>query len=84
MEQKVSHTEQDLDAVLRDLLDLQEDVLAAPAHSQGRLAKLHANYRWSARNLLQYLALRRRDLRPLQHRLACLGLSSLGRCESHV
>jgi len=33
---------------------------------------------------LHYLALRRRDLRPLQLRLASLGLSSLGRAESHV
>jgi hypothetical protein len=49
-----------------------------------RLDAVHANYRDSARNLLQYLALRRRDLRPLQLRLAALGLSSLGRAESHV
>lgn len=38
----------------------------------------------SARNLAQYLALRRRDLRPLQRRLMALGLSSLGRAESRV
>jgi pyruvate kinase len=38
----------------------------------------------SAQNLLHYLALRRRDLRPLQDRLARLGLSSLGRCEANV
>lgn len=37
-----------------------------------------------ARNLAQYLALRRRDLRPLQRRLMALGLSSLGRAESRV
>jgi pyruvate kinase len=33
---------------------------------------------------LHYLALRRHDLRGLQIRLAALGLSSLGRAESHV
>lgn len=38
----------------------------------------------SARNLVHYLALRRRDLRPLQEELARLGLSSLGRCEAHA
>ena len=38
----------------------------------------------SARNLVHYLALRRRDLRPLQERLARLGFSSLGRCEAHA
>ncbi len=37
-----------------------------------------------ARNLAAYLSLRQADLRPLQPRLAALGLSSLGRCESHV
>jgi pyruvate kinase len=38
----------------------------------------------SARNFVHYLALRRRDLRPLQLRLEALGVSSLGRAESHV
>lgn len=38
----------------------------------------------SARNLLQYLALRGHDLRALQDRLVALGLSSLGRSEGHV
>jgi len=38
----------------------------------------------SARNLADYLALRRQDLSSLQASLAALGLSSLGRCESHV
>jgi len=40
--------------------------------------------RQSARNLLQYMALRSQDLRPLQDSLARLGLSSLGRAEPHV
>ena len=44
----------------------------------------HPNYTESQRNLLHYLALRGHDLRPLQHELAGLGLSSLGRVESHV
>ena len=38
----------------------------------------------SARNLLQYLALRRHDLREMQDLLVALGVSSLGRCEGHV
>jgi pyruvate kinase len=38
----------------------------------------------SARNLLQYLALRGRDLRDLQDPLVALGLSSLGGSEGHV
>jgi pyruvate kinase len=35
-------------------------------------------------NLAAYLAIRHRDLRPLQRRLMALGLSSLGRMESRV
>ena len=38
----------------------------------------------SACNLLHYIALRGEDLRDLQDRLAVMGLSSLGRSESHV
>ena len=41
-------------------------------------------YLASASNLAAYIALRRHDLRPVQDRLATLGLSSLGRCEGHV
>ncbi len=37
-----------------------------------------------AGNLAAYIAFRREDLRDLQERLSDLGLSSLGRCESHV
>ena len=38
----------------------------------------------SAVNMAHYLALRQFDLRDLQHDLSALGLSSLGRLESHV
>ena len=43
-----------------------------------------ADFRESASNLAHYLALRHRDLRPLQRPLMVLGLSSLGRLESRV
>jgi len=42
------------------------------------------HYTPSATNLAHYLALRRRDLRSVQDRLARAGLSSLGRGEAHV
>jgi pyruvate kinase len=74
----------DIEGVLSELMAIRTDMVAGPAMSQPHLARIHANYRDSARNLLHYLALRRRDLRPLQMRLATLGLSSLGRAESHV
>jgi pyruvate kinase len=45
---------------------------------------LRPTYASARRNLALYLALREADLRPLQPRLAALGLSSLGRCEAQV
>jgi pyruvate kinase len=48
------------------------------------LGSSHSKYAESQRNLLHHIALRNHDLRPLQHELAVLGLSSLGRVESHV
>lgn len=74
----------DIEGVLRELKAIRADMVAEAALSQSRLNEVHPNYRESARNLLHYLPLRRRDLRPLQMRLAAFGLSSLGRAESHV
>ena len=74
----------DFNGVLRDLTAIRTEIVAETARVQARLDEVHPNNRESARNLLHYLALRRRDLRPLQLRLASVGLSSLGRAESHV
>jgi pyruvate kinase len=48
------------------------------------LTAVSPEYMSSARNLAHYLALRSEDRRPLQGELARLGVSSLGRSESHV
>jgi pyruvate kinase len=48
------------------------------------IAAVHPAYRAGARNLAHYLGLRQLDIRPLQDALSELGLSSLGRCESHA
>jgi pyruvate kinase len=74
----------EIEDLLRELNAIRLDLVAEVARSRSLLDAVHANYRASAVNLLHYLALRRRDLRPLQLRLAALGLSSLGRAESHV
>ncbi len=60
-----------------DMLDLEASLLKRPL-------ALHEAHRRSAQNLAHYLALRRHDVRELQSQLALLGLSSLGRTESHV
>jgi len=69
--------------VRQQLHALREELLAATL-PETRVPDVHPTFRDSATNLLHYLAFRRRDLRPLQVALASLGLSSLGRSESHV
>ena len=58
--------------------------LAWERRFSGDLQKVSPGFRPSARNLLHYLALRQEDLRELQHELTLRGLTSLGRCDSHV
>ena len=66
------------------LLRIRRDMLGAEALFPDLTVDVPDARRESVRNLLQYLAFRRRDERPLQDELARLGLSSLGRAESHV
>ncbi|MHB1353721.1 MAG: pyruvate kinase [Thiobacillus sp.] len=73
-----------LEQILAELAGIRGDMLSNESRAQRHLAEIHTNYRESARNLLHYLTLRRRDLRPLQRTLAALGVSSLGRAESNV
>lgn len=63
---------------------LRDRLLQAEQRVAERLAAIPVRRRPSARNLIHYLALRHQDLRRLQAELELQGLSSLGRCESHV
>jgi pyruvate kinase len=69
-----------MQSALEELRLLRDDICQAAKGAAS--LDVHPDYRAGAVNLLSYLALRRNDLRPLQTRLAALGLSSLGRCES--
>ncbi|MGZ5537796.1 MAG: pyruvate kinase, partial [Chthoniobacterales bacterium] len=72
-----------VEIVLERLSAIRDDLLRLEREFAAQLAT-YAVHRKSARNLIHYLALRRHDLRELQEQLAALGLSSLGRTESHV
>lgn len=65
-----------------------EELLAALGEAESAwsfwLESVASELQSSARNLVHYWAIRQHDLRDLQPRLAALGLSSLGRSESHV
>jgi pyruvate kinase len=67
-----------------ELAGLRDGMLELERHAAPVLQRMDPVHRDSARNLVHYLVLRRQDLRQLQERLAALGLSSLGRAESHV
>jgi pyruvate kinase len=73
-----------LDAIERGLTGIRSEMLAAEEQFASEWKDLSEGRRDSARNLLHYLALRRRDLRSVQGLLASRGLSSLGRAESHA
>ncbi|HEX8405282.1 MAG TPA: pyruvate kinase [Duganella sp.] len=79
-----AHDAPTIKGLLDELLSLRAGIVAESAADRERIDAADPAHRDSAENLLYYLALRRRDLRPLQQRLAALGLSSLGRAEGHV
>ncbi len=72
--------------LLEQLKALRADTLQRADIRLQRFADSFTDGRFSpsAANLAHYLALRQHDLRPLQERLAGLGLSSLGRGEAHI
>lgn len=72
---------EDLVAQLDSILRRSEDI---KAQFQNEIEKVHPNYERSIENLLDYISLRSEDFSDLQNRLASIGLSSLGRAESHV
>ena len=74
----------ELESLIRVLADLRSEMIQLAADTLSADGAIDTAYLESARNLLHYVAFRRHDLCPVQGRLATLGLSSLGRAESHV
>ncbi|MBW8313699.1 MAG: hypothetical protein K0M73_02255, partial [Hydrogenophaga sp.] len=71
-------------ALIQRLWALRKSMLAAEHRYALAIERAGAHQRDSARNLVHFLAMRATDLRGLQSQLAWLGVSSLGRSESHV
>ena len=71
-------------SALRAVEELRRAALAFETEFADALSHAPSVRRESLRNLLHYLAVRRHDVREVQYMLARLGLSSLGRMESHV
>ncbi|WP_084265565.1 pyruvate kinase [Actinomadura macra] len=68
----------------RRVSELRADCAAAESLWAPQIERVDDRHGPSALNLVHYWALRRHDLRGLQSGLAAVGLSSLGRSESHV
>src|SRR5687768_6705973 len=73
-----------LESLANELNQLRAQATEGEAKLAPHLERVHPENMPSARNLVHYLVLRRRDIRDLQQRLARAGLSSLGRSEPHV
>jgi pyruvate kinase len=76
--------EDELDHLAHRLTEIRHALADSERSLEDKLKDIEPSYLKSARNLAHYLALRHRDIRPLQQELAELGLSSLGRAEAHV
>jgi pyruvate kinase len=74
--------------VCLELLDrlwaLRSAILDSEVRYSIDIEKVGLHQKASARNLVHYLAMRATDLRSVQEKLSWLGVSSMGRSESHV
>ena len=73
-----------LSALREEVLALREHVLAVERFGEDEVALTHPSRRSAARNLVDYLALRQRDISGLQRNLQLHGFSSLGVIQGHV
>jgi pyruvate kinase len=83
-EVEANKTTPDFESLMAKLEEIRASLIKHEARFVKQLSTVHPAWRKSASNLLHYLALRQHDIRLLQETLAMLGLSSLGRSESHV
>jgi len=73
-----------IEALIADIEQLISAVTIYAKTHKDKVDKVHPAYKDSALNLLHYAALRRRDLSRIQKRLRYIGLSRLGKAESHI
>ena len=77
-------TKTKIDEMIAQLDTIIESANQLEKQHADELAKIHPKNKKSALNLLHYLALRRHDISELQNNLGKLGVSRLGKAESHV
>ncbi len=80
---KIQPADKELDRLFQSLLKIRSDLLHSESQKSANYP-IHPSYQKSAQNLVHYLALRQKDILPIQTQLSERGLSSLGRSEKHV
>ncbi len=80
---KIHSADTELDRLFQALLKIRSDILLSERRKSAN-HPIHPSYQRSAQNLHHYLALRQKDILPIQVQLTEKGLSSLGRSEKHV
>ena len=80
----MNFTKTKIDEMIAQLDTIIESAKKLEQQYTSDLSKIHPKNRRSALNLLHYLALRRHDITDLQTNLGKLGISRLGKAESHV
>lgn len=76
--------QRELETLIAELESVRESLLEIENSLAENWNSADITKKFSAQNLVHYIALRRHDLRDVQLRLTSLGLSSLGRAEAHV
>lgn len=74
----------ELEQLKRELTQILNEITKSESKIDHITQKIHDDYRLSAKNLLRYLILRSKDLRPYHGTLSDLGISSLRSAEGYV
>ena len=70
--------------LIKQLLAVYRSILEKEKEATDMIKGVHPNHRESARNFIRYLALRTHNLKKIQDKLSCLGLSSIGHSERYT
>ncbi|MCW5514716.1 pyruvate kinase [Muriicola sp. Z0-33] len=81
---EIGKKEEKIQRLIGEISAIIERLEQFEAETSAELSEVHPKFIKSARNFIHYCALRKEDIRPIQKKLANLGLSRLDKPESHV
>ena len=80
----MKHKLEKIQAMINQVEEIIQDAQRAEKKYSDLLTQVHPAFTRSARNLIHYRSMRKKDIRDLQKKLGYLGLSRLAKAESHV